>query len=241
MGGVPGDVSVLAIPCDVCLSVATGKALLEFVRRGGVLCTEGRFALLTENGYVHPRVPGGGLDAAFGVAEVHFTCDARDTVTFEAAPGAPLVIHDYQQHLQLTGTARAVVSSDSGRPIVVESQVGDGRYLHASVLLGRAIHQGAAGALTLFGALFERIRPALTPAVTVRRKPPMVDVSVLVSADRRVSLIGICNYRHEPSRVELAGTEHEWRTDGDTSTQLTRVDGGWVIDVPARHAVAVLP
>ncbi|MEY2934092.1 MAG: hypothetical protein RL033_4841, partial [Pseudomonadota bacterium] len=61
VGGVPDDLRVLGVPCDVCLSPGLAKALLEFVHGGGVLFTEGRFGLLDPNGYLHSQTPGAGL------------------------------------------------------------------------------------------------------------------------------------------------------------------------------------
>jgi hypothetical protein len=65
------------------------------------------------------------------------------------------------------------------------------------------VHENTSGALALFAKAFQRLRSALTPAVSVRHKPPMVDVSVLVTHNGRPSLVGICNDRYEASRVEL--------------------------------------
>jgi hypothetical protein len=237
--GVPHEIRVLAIPCNVCLAPALGAVLLDFVRRGGVLFTEGRFALLDADGRVYPSVPGAGLREALGVAEVHFTCDARDTVRFDGAAGAAFSIADYLQVLELAGSARALIWSEQGRAVLVESVLGLGRYVHSAALLGRAIHRGAPGALRLFLAAFNRLRPALAPVVAVRSKASMVDVSVLVGDDGRATLVGVCNYRNELSRVEFAGEQLPQAIECSPA-KAERTEGGWAIEVPAREVVALI-
>jgi len=242
-GGVPADVRVLAFPCDVCVSEATAAALLEFVRRGGVLFSEGRFGLLNRDGYLYPRAPGAGLSEAFGVREAHFTCDARDRV---GADDGGLELADHLQWLELDPGAQVRVASERGRPVLVESRVGEGRYLHAALLLGRAIQRGAPGALELFARAFERLRPALSPALELLTKPALVDVSVLRGPRGEPALLGITNYRHEASSVELraplAASDCRVELDGCAGPVLTQgAPGGvWRIDVPARAAVALV-
>jgi hypothetical protein len=234
--GVPEDIRVLAIPCDVCLAQATAVALLAFVRRGGVLFTEGRFGLLTPDSHLHARVPGFGLHEALAVCEAHFTSDARDRVRVE---DAELAIDDYEQVLELGPEVSVLLSSEQGRAVLVESRVGAGAYVHAAFLLGRAIHRGAPGALSVFGAAFARLCGALTPAVTVHHKPEMVDVSVLLDEQGRARLIGICNYRYAPSRVELSGPLPRV-VDGDPPARCEPTVRGFAIEVPARESVALL-
>lgn len=243
--GVPSDVTVLAFPCNVCMAKATADALIEFVRRGGVLFSEGRFGLLDTDGYVYPHAPGAGLRPAFGVGEAHFTCDARDRVRLAA--GAELELGDYLQWLVLEGDVRVHAASEQGRPVLIESRVGEGSYVHSAALLGRAIQRGAAGALELFACAFERLRPALSPALTVLAKPPMVDVSVLLGPRGEPSLVGITNYRHESSRVELGAPSKALGSarvelDGCAGAVLSvaAASGTWSVDVPARAAVALL-
>jgi beta-galactosidase len=238
--GVPADIRVLAFPCDVCLSAATAAALIDFVRRGGVLFTEGRFGLLDPNGYVYDRIPGAGLRQALGVGEVRFTCDAQCRVQLG---DEVLEIADHLQELELDACAEVVVRSERGQPVLVESRLGSGRYVHAPLLLGRAIQRGARGALALFAVAFERLRPALAPAVCVLHKPPMVDVSVLVDARGEPTLIGICNYRNQPSDIELVLPASSMATlEEGAEALLTRgLEGGAShIRVSARQAVAIL-
>jgi len=235
--GVPHDVRVLAIPCNVCLARPMAAALLAFVRRGGVLFTEGRFGLLSPDGYLHPHVPGHDLHSALGVAEVHFTSDARDRVLLDG--GSALDIDDYLQELELGPTARVLLTSEKARPVLVESPIGGGAYLHAAFLLGRAIQRGAPGALRVFDAAFARLQGALTPAVTVHEKPGMVDVSVLLDEQGRAKLVGVCNYRHVASRVELSGPPPR-AIDGDPGVRCEETPRGFALEVPPREAVALL-
>jgi hypothetical protein len=257
--GVPGDIRVLAFPCDVCVSAELAAALLDFVRAGGVLFTEGRFGLLDPNGYLHTHAPGAGLHEALGVREAHFTCDARDRVSLGGRNGsagnegdesregseAPLVLElvDHLQILELGAGAEVRVRSERGRALLVQNRVGSGLYVHVAFLLGRAIHRGAPGALELFARAFECLEPALSPAVAVIEKPPMVDVSVLIDARGRATLVGICNYRREPSEIELelparsaasleAGAEALLLPGGSDASRRVRV--------AARRAVAVI-
>lgn len=67
-GGVPDWVRILAVPCNVSLAATTAHALTEFLKRGGVLITESRFALLDEDATLWPEAPGG-LAGLVGFAE----------------------------------------------------------------------------------------------------------------------------------------------------------------------------
>jgi hypothetical protein len=79
-----------------------------------------------------------------------------------------------------------------------------------------------------------------------RQRPPQaphVDVSVLVDVRGRPTLVGICNYRHQPSDVELAlplgAVVH---LEADARAVLARGDGhaSTRVRVDARQAVALL-
>jgi hypothetical protein len=159
------------------------------------------------------------------------------------APGAVLEIAEHLQLLQLREGVQVVARSEQGWPVLVESRVGRGRYLHAPLLLGRSIQRGLPGALQLFGQVFERLSDALVPAARVLEKPRLVDVSVLIGAHGEPTLIGISNYRHEPSEVEVelpAGSALRF-DEADAALLLPgRSAASRRIRLPARSSAALL-
>jgi hypothetical protein len=66
-----------------------------------------------------------------------------------------------------------------------------------------------------------------------------VDVSVLVGEDGRATLVGICNYRNESSRVEFVGDQLPKSIDFSPA-KPQRTEGGWAIEVPAREVLALI-
>ena len=71
-------------------------------------------------------------------------------------------------------------------------------------------------------------------------------MSVLVGARREPALVGITNYRHEPSRVELRAPFDAGGgrivLDGCAGAVFSAAESGgtWRVDVPARAAVALI-
>jgi beta-galactosidase len=237
-GGVPESVRVLAVPCNVSLSEPTAAALRAFVERGGALFSEGRFGLLTQDAYLHPRVPGCGLSEAFGVRERRFISDAKDRASI--GPDSTLEIEDYCQLLDLGSHAKRVLGSEKGRPLLVTSNLGAGLYVHVPVLLGRLVHKNVPGALALFRTAFDLVRVFLRPAVPVLYKDSQVDVSVLVRAPNTPSLVGICNYRHGPATVELAWRSLPYVIEGCSRARVVQSATHLSVTLPAREAVALV-
>ncbi|MBN2581438.1 MAG: beta-galactosidase [Planctomycetes bacterium] len=236
-GGVPDWVRVLAVPCDVAVSQAVADALVTFMRRGGALLTEGRFALLDQDATLWPHVPGGGLSEVVGVEELNFTaryCDSlrvgKTTLTFD---------NDYCQELALDREVEALMTSQSGRPLAVARDVGKGLYVHVPLLLGQMIHEQRDGAREVFARLFKRLQPFTVPVVPVIKKDRLVDVSLLLGEDGQLRVVGVVNYEESPTRVRLACKLEPRCVEGDAKAAAD-VDGDeLVISVSARRAAAV--
>lgn len=235
--GVPERVRVLAVPCNVSVSQGTADALAAFVRRGGVLLTEGRFALLNEDAILWPHVPGGGLCNVFGVEEGAFTACFTDTVSVEDATLE--LSDDYFQELKLTDDVAVALKTAGGRPLVVSRSVGQGTYIHVPFLLSHKLHAEESGAPEVFDMIFAMLEPALTPAVPVSDKGPLVDVSVLLMKDGKPLLVGVTNFEQHPSTVRLQWREQPMSIEGDEHAAVERRGQELLVTVSARRAAAV--
>ena len=235
--GVPEWVKVLAIPCNIAVSQQTADALADFVRRGGRLFTEGRFALLNEDATLWNHVPGGGLADVFGVEECNFT--ARFCDTLPIGSHALTFENDYFQTLKLADDVKVHCRTITDTPAAAARKVGDGLYVHTPFLLGAKIHQQTPGALETFEAIMTLLRPALTPAVEVVAKNRLTDVSILLADDGAPLLAGITNYEDGPATVCLNWPHAPKAIEGDDSARAERSDGQLEIKVSARSAAAV--
>jgi beta-galactosidase len=236
-GGVPSRVRVIAVPCDVSVSVSTAEALVAFVRRGGRLLTEGRFGLLDENGNLYPRVPGAGMRDAFGVGERRLLSDAADSIPVNSVE---MDLPDYLQELLLDDDrAQVRLQSATGRPTLVVARCGEGIYVHVPCLLGRKIEREVAGADEIFDYAFAAIAEALTPVVRVLAKEGRVDVSVLKDEGGRPSLVGVINYEYEERAVRLAWGRAPRSVEGDSGCRANLQDGELRVSLPGRAVAAV--
>ena len=235
--GVPERARVLAVPCNVSVSRETADALAAYVKRGGVLLTEGRFALLNEDAVLWPHVPGGGLGAMFGVEEGAFTACFTDTVSVEDATLE--LSDDYFQELKLTDDVAVALKTAGGQPLVVTRSVGQGTYIHVPFLLGHKLHAEASGATAVFDMIFAMLEPALTPAVPVIEKEPLVDVSVLLMKDGKPLLVGIANFEQHPSTIRLQWREKPMSIEGDEHAVVGQRGQELLVTVSARRAAAV--
>jgi beta-galactosidase GanA len=238
--GVPADIKVLIVPCLAGVSAALISTLTDFVRSGGVLVTESRFAILDEDGNLWPHAPGAGLHETFGYEEENFSSRFRDSIAFGSQS---LVFHDdYFQELRLRGDSRVLLKTQDGVPAMVESPIGAGRCLHVPFMLGHKMEHSEAepGALGYFEKLFSHFRGALQPVVETRKKGKLTDVSVLLNNGGGACLAGICNYSEEPDTVVLATKARG--TSGvllDGTRVATDADGLLSVEVPPRAVQAI--
>ncbi len=236
--GGPAWLRVLAVPCNVAVSRNTALALAAFVRRGGVLLTESRFALLDEDGRLWSHVPGGGLHEALGFEERNFT--ARMCVSIDLGDGECLILeNDFFQELSLDADAERLLSTDGGAPALIAREVGEGLVLHSALLLGKLIHQARPGALAVFGRAFKRLAPALRPAVAVLEKGDRTDVSVLLGDDDEPVLVGITNYEDESTLVRLDWPAAPSRIECDDRATVRAEGSELFVRVPGRSALAL--
>jgi hypothetical protein len=200
---VPDSVSVLAAPCLAAASAELLAALQAFVKRGGMLITDARFATIDEEGILWPHAPGGGFHEFSGFEETGFSSRFADEI---AVPGGELrFADDYFQELSADAECTIVEKTRGGAVAVLERKVGEGSHLHLSFLLGRKVETPASceAALAFFGSICERIRPALVAEVVTTRKGARTDVSTLLDAQGLPWLVGITNYAYESDTVEI--------------------------------------
>jgi beta-galactosidase len=236
--GGPAWLRVLAVPCNASVSQTTADALAAFVRRGGVLLTESRFALLDEDGRLWPHVPGGGLADVLGLEERNFT--ARMCGAVATGDSEPLVLEDdFFQELALAGDVEVLMATEGGAAALVARKVGKGRIVHAAIQLGQLIHEDRPGATAVFDKAFEYLAPALVATVPVKSKPERTDVSALVDESGKPSLVGITNYETVTATVRLGWSAEPAAVEGDAAATAVVNGDTLTVTVPARSVAAV--
>jgi hypothetical protein len=200
---VPESIRVLAAPCLAAASESLLQVLQAFVKRGGMLVTDARFATISEEGILFPHAPGGGFHEFSGFEETGFSARFSDEI---AVPGAVLKFEDdYFQELAVGDGCSVIQTTQGGKIAALERKAGAGSHLHLTFLLGQKVEsaESSTAALALFGSLCERIRPVLSSEVETIRKGPRTDVSTLLDESGEPWLIGITNYSHKSDSIEL--------------------------------------
>lgn len=149
------EYEALYLPYPVHLESETAEALIEWVRNGGVLVSEGCPGYWGDAGRVHPNQPGHGLDELFGVrqssvglvpdllaAEGHKVSfrDVRGNIS--NAAGDALI---YRQEYETTPGRDVGTHEDTGGIAIVENHFGEGRTLLIGTFPGSGfMHSGSA-------------------------------------------------------------------------------------------------
>ena len=120
---------VIYLPYPVMLKSESAKKLMEYVRGGGALISEGLPGYFGDHGKVGTVQPNYGLDQMFGAREsyVEFTPDILDNLTMKVR-GAQIHGRYFLQAYSLVGGA-AAGNYDDGRVAAVEHEFGKGRAL----------------------------------------------------------------------------------------------------------------
>jgi hypothetical protein len=209
---------------------------VRFLESGGAILSDGRLALLNEEGELWPASPGAGLDTALGFREVEL--DSRFSGEVALDDAVLELRTEYLQRLELT-RAEPVASTTAGAPFVVRADVSGGLAVHAACLLGAMIFREKSGAQALFDRTIRLCEPYLDQTARVTAKPDGIDVSILVDPQGRPALAGITNYSRRAERVEIRGVGHLSRVDATGSCDR-RVDGDLsFVTVGARSAAAI--
>jgi len=237
--GVPESIRVLAAPCLAAASKELLLTLQAFIKRGGVLITDARFATINEDGILFPHAPGGGFHEFSGFEESGFSARFADEIF---VPGGVLRFEDdYFQELSTSPECMEILETRGGKTALLERRVGNGRHLHLAFLLGQKVEfkQSADAALALFGRLYERFLPALVVEVQTIRKGACTDVSTLLGANGAPWLVGVTNYAHESDEVEICLPKRNGTLRCEGTRDIVIAAGKAVrIAIPARTARA---
>lgn len=217
---VPDAVRVLAAPCLAAASTELLDALKEFVRRGGILLTDARFATLDENGILRPHSPGGGFHEFSGFEEAGFS--SRFTDRLSTSGGTLEFSLDHFQKFTIAGGTSVVRVTEGGAPAILERENGAGRHWHFAFLLGHKIEAAPCPALALFADLIPRLQEALRPTVETLCKGAETDISTLLDPDGRPWLVGVTNYAHTRDVLEIRVPGHSGvlRSAGGNATKI---------------------
>ncbi len=101
---------LLVIPCQMMLSKEDAKLIQAFIKRGGKVVADGRFAIIDEDGFAYDEAPGDLVDA-FGYLERDYLSPYEDP---EVAAGERFCV------VGLKG-GRAGLESSCGDPVAVET------------------------------------------------------------------------------------------------------------------------
>lgn len=177
------EYELLYLPIPVMLSEKTARKLIEWVRRGGTLISEGCPAYFGDHGRAGTRQPNLGLDELFGAREsyVEFTPDLLDglELNVEGEPAAGGIF--LQAYEPTSGTAAG--SYSDGRIAAVASSFGSGRTLLIGTMIGYGFGgtvgtSGTAGTAGTHGAreaaLFGRFLRLAEKRPAVRCNNPLV-------------------------------------------------------------------
>lgn len=224
---VPDAVRVLAAPCLAAASAEVLEALGEFVRRGGTLLTDARFALLDENATLRPHLP----EEFRGFEEAGFSSRFTDRLSTSAGPLEFAL--DHFQKFALAGEVSVVRATEGGSPAVLACDKGGGRHWHFAFLLGHKIEADPGPALALFAGLFPTLQKAFRPTVETLHKGAETDISTLLDAEGHPWLIGVTNYSHQKDVLEICLPAHSGSLRSASGTAV-KIEAG----APVRLEIA---
>jgi beta-galactosidase len=120
---------VIYLPYPVMLKSESAKKLMEYVRGGGALISEGLPGYFGDHGKVGTVQPNYGLDQMFGAREsyVEFTPDILDNLTMKVRGAQIYGRYFLQAYSAVGGTVAG--NYDDGRVAAVEHEFGKGRAL----------------------------------------------------------------------------------------------------------------
>ncbi|MFN7939693.1 MAG: alpha-amylase family protein [Bryobacteraceae bacterium] len=188
------------LPYPVHLKEATVKKLMEYVRNGGTLVSEGLPAYFGDRGKVGTVQPNFGMDELFGAREsyVEFTPDLLEDYSFTVR-GQNIAGRYFLQEYELKG-GRAVGRHSSGRTAAVEHTAGKGRTLLIGSFPGAGyFKRPTPQARTFFAGLLDWAGISRTLTVS----DPLVKVRLHRGADGRVLYILNPTRQERPVVVEL--------------------------------------
>jgi len=147
---------VVYLPYPVMLKAESARKLMEYVRSGGILISEGLPGYFGDHGKVGTRQPNYGLDELFGAQEnyVEFTPDILDDLTLKVR-GAEIHGRYFLQAYALNG-GTALGSYQDGRVAAVEHPFGKGKALLIGTFPGGGYYlHHAAGEKAFFAGLLD--------------------------------------------------------------------------------------
>jgi beta-galactosidase len=231
------DREVLYLPFPAMLKDSTVDALVEWVRAGGTLISEGTPGYFRDNGWAAPVQPRAGLADLFGVREVdvEFTPDltVHDVVV---TSGEHRVRGGGFKQVYEATTATVVGEYSDGTPAMTDNRFGAGRAIlvgtHPGV--GYSVHADAESR-AWYGDLLERVgrQPRYRtsePAVIVREHAGASGRYLWVLNPTREELVTEITAAHDPGALTVhRGTDALSDVDGRT----------FRVRIPARDAVVL--
>lgn len=124
------DYKMLILSNHIIIGKDTAKALIEYVKQGGIVICDGKIGIVDELSMLNSRLPGGDFNEAMGCCfidsdyeDLDFTCNG---IAYKGFYGKELV--------ELTDGV-AIGSFADGAPAVVEKQLGKGKVITVNTYL----------------------------------------------------------------------------------------------------------
>ena len=239
INGVQEKFKVIAVPVNAAVSQSTAHALVEFVKRGGVLLTESRFGLVDENATLWNHAPGGNMHTEFGIEEIEFTTRMNNSLQIYDSKKNLFLKNDYFQFFRTEKNVEAIIKIKSGEPALLKTKIGKGLYLHVPFLLGHKIYEEIDGAHDFFSLIYNLLNSKLKPSVSVIEKPELVDVSILKNKNGKPFMVGITNYEHKNAKIKLNWKCLPKNIECNSETTAELEGEILIVEVPAREAAAI--
>jgi beta-galactosidase len=188
LSGRADEYKMIYLAYPLMLSKPVAEVLKEYVRRGGTLVSEARPAWNDERGYANERIPGFGLDEAFGCREKVLRSPEVIEMQnlpppFAALSGLTVRGGVFAQHLEVTApSARVLARFPDGDPAMVVSPYGDGQALLIGSFPAAAYEQEQIPATGRFLEILASWA-GVEPTIRIDSAPGQVEARFLESTD----------------------------------------------------------
>lgn len=152
-GGVLKQYKVVFLTTQVTMNAALAQALLQYVKNGGTVICDGKFAEVDAQGLLYHRIPGEGLSETLGFELLDFE---EGNLEFDAEGIHVKGGHDRRQIFAGSLAAEVKGRYADGKPAVLKAAYGAGTFYYISTFLWFACQRGGGeGAAELLDKLLE--------------------------------------------------------------------------------------
>lgn len=193
---------LLIIPYGVSITSELGAAILEFVKNGGKVISDGMLGYFTDEAWGAEVCPAGGLDKAFGldVKSDYRVINEENLITgnhvFEN------VAKVISEHIEIKEGAKVSACFENGMPAVVSHSFGSGKTVYVGTLFfANAMWNYSSDTNTLFRRLMDEVQ--YQPAATMRcPNEELVEMRMLYG--EKEAFLFLINHESKNVSIELS-------------------------------------